>query len=74
MDLVIYKKKKEDKRVRLKLVMEVTGVIDLVVVNSDGEVLEELLSITESGVELEYVDNHDLGFSLDKEGRLKLIE
>lgn len=77
MKLKIYeeKEKKEDKTVRLKLKDDEDGDISLIAVDKDGDemIAGTLLVMQDDGTLYLNEDiNEDLGFKLDKDGRIKV--
>lgn len=61
---------KSNKEIQLRLV-EDDGDIDLVVVDSDGDIMEHILSITSAGkLKLYHNISDDLGFKLDSDDKL----
>lgn len=67
----------KDRTVSLRLIKDDDGEVDLVVVDDGGAAVDGgyLLSITSDGTIAMYCDvSSDLGFSLDKQGHVKVTK
>jgi len=72
MKLMIYKEREKDDKIRLSL-YDNLDTIWVCVKNKDGEIINNLLTISEDGIKLCNNVNYDFGFPLDEHGRIKII-